>query len=535
MADRKRTLRCAIYTRKSSEEGLEQDFNSLDAQREACEAYVASQKSEGWALLRDHYDDGGFSGGTLERPALQQLLADIEDGRVDVIVVYKIDRLSRSLMDFAKLVEVFDRKGVTFVSVTQAFNTTTSMGRLTLNILLSFAQFEREVTGERIRDKIAASKKKGLWMGGFVPFGYNANERTLAINESEAAIVRSLFDLYLEHGTVPTLEAEAARRGYATRRRDVASGKSMGGRPFSRGHLYKILTNPLYIGIIEHKGVHHRGQHPALIDSATWDAVQERLRANTQGGKRIRGNVKESALLAGLLFDEDGHALRSTHTVKRGRRYRYYATQPADGDKPPFRLSASEIEPVVLHQIRAFLEQPARLVDALDLSRATPDTLNSVIAAGQSLAETLQVSTGQRDLLVELIDRVTVGEDALLIALNQEGSGRAPRRRRAHHRATPPPSSFRHRCASRVAVWRHGSSLRATRPSPPALPTRSSSAPSRVATPGSKTSPAAAPAPSSRSPTARASPTATSSAFSTLPSCRPPSSRTSSTGGSRRT
>ena len=293
MADRKKTLRCAVYTRKSSEEGLEQDFNSLHAQREACEAYVASQKSEGWALLRDHYDDGGFSGGTLERPALQQLLADIEDGRVDVIVVYKIDRLSRSLMDFAKLVEVFDRKGVTFVSVTQAFNTTTSMGRLTLNILLSFAQFEREVTGERIRDKIAASKKKGLWMGGFVPFGYNANERTLAINESEAAIVRSLFDLYLEHGTVPTLEAEAARRGYATRRRDVASGKSMGGRPFSRGHLYKILTNPLYIGIIEHKGVHHRGQHPALIDSATWDAVHERLRANTQGGKRIRGNVKE--------------------------------------------------------------------------------------------------------------------------------------------------------------------------------------------------------------------------------------------------
>ena len=424
MSDRKRTLRCAVYTRKSSEEGLEQDFNSLDAQREACEAYIASQKSEGWALLRGQYDDGGFSGGTLERPALQQLLADIEDSRVDVIVVYKIDRLSRSLMDFAKLVEVFDRKDVTFVSVTQAFNTTTSMGRLTLNILLSFAQFERELTGERIRDKIAASKKKGLWMGGFIPFGYDAHNRTLVINEPEAATVRTLFDLYLQHGTVPALEAEAARRGYVTRHRELGSGKSTGGRPFSRGHLYKILTNPLYIGEIEHKGTRYHGQHPAIIDQATWDAVQSRLRANTQGGKRTRANIKDPSLLAGLLFDDTGRRLIASHAVKSGRRYRYYASAPGDAGlegSPAMRISAPEIEPVILHQVTSFLRQTTRLIDELGLQQQTPDSTKRIMEVAERLATELETTRGadQRAILGDLVGRVTVAADSLVIELNR--------------------------------------------------------------------------------------------------------------------
>jgi len=416
-----RTKRCAIYTRKSSEEGLEQSFNSLDAQREACEAYIRSQQHEGWTVLPQHYDDGGYSGGTMDRPALKQLLADIEAGTVDIIVTYKVDRLTRALTDFARIIETLDKHGVSFVSVTQQFSTTNSMGRLTLNVLLSFAQYERELTGERIRDKIAASKRKGMWMGGFVPLGYSANDRTLAVNETEAELVRTIFGLYLELGTVPAVEAELLRRSVVSPTRVTASGKIRGGRPFSRGHLFKLVSNPIYIGQIAHKGVRHRGQHPAIIDQTTWDAVQQRLEANTQGGKRTRSNVKESALLAGLLFDEAGHALRSTHTVKHGRRYRYYTTQPDDGDKAPFRLSASEIEPVVVHQVRAFLEQPARLIDALALTNAAPDALNSVIAAGRSLADTLQASADQRDPLSDLIDRVTVGEDALLIALNREG------------------------------------------------------------------------------------------------------------------
>ena len=269
-----RSLRCAIYTRKSSEEGLEQDFNSLHAQREACEAYIASQKQEGWKPLPDAYDDGGFSGGSMERPALQALLADIGAGRVDVVVVYKVDRLTRSLTDFAKIVEVFDAHGVSFVSVTQQFNTTSSMGRLTLNVLLSFAQFEREVTGERIRDKIAASKKKGLWMGGFVPIGYVAKDRTLVVNEAEAAKVREIFRLYLEHRCVRRVQAELDRLKVTTSRYVAKTGKVSGGVPFSRGHLYRILSNPIYVGEIGHKEARYPGQHPAIIDRETWDSVQ---------------------------------------------------------------------------------------------------------------------------------------------------------------------------------------------------------------------------------------------------------------------
>src|SRR5438552_3120505 len=266
--------RCAIYTRKSSEEGLEQEFNSLQAQCEACEAYIRSQRHEGWISARTRYDDGGFSGGNMERPALQRLLADIQASRIDIIVVYKVDRLTRSLADFARLVEIFDTQGVSFVSVTQQFNTTSSMGRLTLNVLLSFAQFEREVTGERIRDKIAASKKKGMWMGGLVPLGYDLRDHELVINPAGAEMIRTLFRLYRELGTVRRVKEAADRLGLVTKQRQQRSGRLTGGEPFTRGHLYKILSNPLYIGEIEHKGVQYPGQHPPLIDGATWDAVQ---------------------------------------------------------------------------------------------------------------------------------------------------------------------------------------------------------------------------------------------------------------------
>jgi site-specific DNA recombinase len=278
----KKRLRCAIYTRKSSEEGLEQEFNSLDAQREACEAYIKSQKSEGWSALTLRYDDGGYSGGNLDRPALLQLLRDIKGHKIDVVVVYKIDRLTRSLMDFSKIVEVFDAHKVSFVSVTQQFNTTTSMGRLTLNVLLSFAQFEREVTGERIRDKIAASKQKGMWMGGNVPFGYDAKDRTLIIKAGEDETVRTIFRLYLELGNVRLVEAKAKELGIRSKVRLGTKGRAQGNAAFSRGYIYKILSNPIYAGLIAHRGKTYPGQHEAIIDRKTWERVQQRLADNSQ-------------------------------------------------------------------------------------------------------------------------------------------------------------------------------------------------------------------------------------------------------------
>src|ERR1700736_2317911 len=278
--------RCAIYTRKSSEEGLEQEFNSLQAQCEACEAYIRSQRHEGWASARTRYDDGGCSGGNMERPALQRLLADIQAGRIDIIVVYNVDRLPRSLADFARLVEIFDAQGVSFVSVTQQFNTTSSMGRLTLNVLLSFAQFEREVTGERIRDKIAASKKKGMWMGGNVPLGYDASERTLIVNRAEAETVRYIFALYRELRCVRRVKEEADRLGLRTKRSMTAKGTERGDKPFSRGHLYGLLSNPVYIGQIAYKGQLYPGQHRALIDTETWTIVRDQLTTNATNHRR---------------------------------------------------------------------------------------------------------------------------------------------------------------------------------------------------------------------------------------------------------
>jgi len=327
MAEKARTrakrTRCAIYTRKSSDEGLEQEFNSLHAQREACDAYIASQRHEGWHGLAAHYDDGGFSGGTMDRPALQRLLGDIRAGKVDVVVVYKIDRLTRSLFDFAKIVEAFDAHSVSFVSVTQAFNTTTSMGRLTLNVLLSFAQFEREVTSERIRDKIAASKQKGMWMGGAVPLGYDAVNRKLKINAEEAKMVRLLSTLYLKLGSVRALQAECDRLGLKTKERTLLDGRRIGGKALSHGHLYLILSNRLYIGRIPHKGRSYEGEHDAIIDAETWDKVQAQLAANA-GRKRGRTSSKHPSLLAGLLFTAEGSPFTPSHAVNHGRRYRYY-------------------------------------------------------------------------------------------------------------------------------------------------------------------------------------------------------------------
>jgi site-specific DNA recombinase len=373
-------VRCAIYTRKSSEEGLEQDFNSLHAQREACAAYVLSQASEGWVLNADEYDDGGISGGTLERPALQRLLDDVADGKVHIIVVYKVDRLTRSLLDFAKLVERFDKAGVSFVSITQSFNTTTSMGRLTLNMLLSFAQFEREVTAERIRDKIAASKAKGMWMGGTPPLGYAKNERSLRIVETEAAFVRDVFARYLELGTVRRLVEDLAARGITSPVRTLASGRQTGGGPLGRGQLYYLLSNPIYLGLIRHRDKTYPGLHLPIIDAATWDAVQARLADNTQGTERVR--IHRPSLLAGLVQDEAGGALIASHASKAGSgkgvggrvRYRYYISPPVHNgltsNKPSTRIPARELENAVIMRLAAALADPVDLAVSLgaDLS-----------------------------------------------------------------------------------------------------------------------------------------------------------------------
>src|SRR5436305_3115758 len=362
---RTKAFRCAIYTRKSSEEGLEQDFNSLHAQRESCDAYIKSQKREGWMALRTLYDDGGYSGGSMERPALQRLLGDIPSKAVNVVVVYKVDRLTRSLADFAKIVEIFDAAGVSFVSVTQQFNTTTSMGRLTLNVLLSFAQFEREVTGERIRDKIAASKQKGMWMGGWVPIGYDRKDRTLIINEAEAKTVRTIFELFLKLRNVRKLQAELARLKLRTKRYPTSTGKILGGLPFSRGHIYRILSNPLYIGEIAHKDIRHAGQHPSIVDRQTWDEVNALL-GNNRRAHRDRTKAGYANLLAGLIYDEAGRRFVSSHTTKNGRRYLYYITSDGSGRNPAppgqakTRLPSADLDADVLSAFQKFLtDKPA--------------------------------------------------------------------------------------------------------------------------------------------------------------------------------
>ncbi len=378
-------IRCAIYTRKSSDEGLDQAFNSLDAQYEACTAYVASQKHEGWVLARDRFNDGGVSGGTLDRPALQNLLSEIDAGRIGMIVVYKIDRLTRSLADFAKLVERFDAAGCSFVSVTQAFNTASSMGRLTLNVLLSFAQFEREVTAERIRDKIAASKKQGMWMGGLPPLGYDPhpdpNLRELVANPAEAETVRMLFRLQDALRSLRAVTDEAGRLGLRSKRRTFASGRIQGGGPLSRGQIHHILVNPVYLGKIRHKDRLWPGRHPAIVDAALWDSVQKKLQHDA---RRARGRATgtEAAPLTGKLRDETGDRLTPTHCNKAGRRHRYYISNRLVSGGPGatgWRLPGSRLEQALCTLIADHL---ARLVRDQQIL-ALPD-----LRAGTALLDT---------------------------------------------------------------------------------------------------------------------------------------------------
>ena len=391
-------VRCAIYTRKSSDEGLDQAFNSLDAQREACEAYVRSQKHEGWSVLSQTYDDGGVSGGTLERPALRKLLEDIEAGRVDMVVVYKIDRLTRSLADFAKLVEQLDAAGASFVSVTQQFNTSTSMGRLTLNVLLSFAQFEREVTAERIRDKIAASKKKGMWMGGFVPLGYDKTDRGLVINDAEAETVRTLFESYLDAGNVRGLKSFADEQGLKTKRHQFTTGITHGGVNFSRGRLYHLLTNPIYIGQIRHRDQVHEGLHAPIIDQDLWDKVQAHLERN-RIVRKARRNAASVSPLAGKLFDEEGRRLTPSHANKHGRRYRYYLLK--DSEASGWRLPAAEIETAVS---QALANDPAfrmahQIADTGNAGEVLTDLVERVEIAAEELRIHCDTPDGQSILV----------------------------------------------------------------------------------------------------------------------------------------
>lgn len=400
----RKRLRCAVYTRKSTEDGLEQDFNSLDAQREACNAYVASQRHEGWEPVPDLYDDGGFSGGTMERPALKQLLAEIEVGRVDIIVVYKVDRLTRSLADFARIVDILDRKGASFVSVTQSFNTTSSMGRLTLNVLLSFAQFEREVTGERIRDKIAASKARGMWMGGPVPLGYDVSERRLVVNAGEAQVVRHLFTRYAELGSIGNLVDELAVQMYRTKRRTYRDGRIIGGIAFGKGMLAILLKNRLYAGEVVHRGICYPGQHDAIIPAELFDRVQAIFAVNRR--ERLEGKrSKHPSLLTGLLTDPAGRPMGPVSTAKGSRRYRYYVSRIEPGtDQGEFaRVAAGPIE----HMVTAMIDrQLCRNMSASDMANPPSPSDPAVVSA-----------IDQRRKLLGVGARVQVLRDRVIVTL----------------------------------------------------------------------------------------------------------------------
>ncbi|MEN0653993.1 MULTISPECIES: recombinase family protein [Hyphobacterium] len=434
---RRPVIRCAVYTRKSSEEGLDQDFNSLDAQFEACAAYVASQKGKGWKLIPERYDDGGISGGTMERPGVQRLIGDIEAGRIDMIVVYKIDRLTRSLSDFAKLVDRLDAASCSFVSVTQAFNTSTSMGRLTLNVLLSFAQFEREVTGERIRDKIAASKKKGMWMGGMVPLGYDVDpdpaKRGLVINEAEAAHIAKIYRLYDRHECLRTVTAKAEAVGIRAKTRQFKSGQAYGGQPLGHGQIHFILTNPIYAGRIKHKAEIYDGQHAAIIDDALWQRVQAKLQAHA-AKPRVRDSTTgklrephERSPLAGKLYDETGDRLTPSHTKSSSKagskRIRYYVSrrlmQAQSKDPSGWRLPALKLERAVSNAIAAHLakhgDQLLREPDAIALYQV------------QRQVRELHARLLKRDetLLRALPNTITVSANTLAIELDRDALAKA--------------------------------------------------------------------------------------------------------------
>ncbi len=424
-------IRCAIYTRKSSEDGLEQRFNSLDAQYEACAAYIASQKAEGWVLSPERYDDGGISGGTMERPGLQRLLADIDRGAVDQILVYKIDRLTRSLADFAKMVDRLDAAGTSFVSVTQSFNTATSMGRLTLNMLLSFAQFEREVTAERIRDKIAASKKKGLWMGATVPLGYAADGRSLKITEPDAEVIRTIYDLYLKHRNVRLVKEAVDARHLKTPVRTLVSGRLKGGAAFSYGHIHYILTNPVYAGRIRHHAKVYPGQHEPLIKPEVWDGIQEQLRSDSAKDrtftKRNRSGARKSVSpLAGKIFDQTGDRLTPSHSKSaKGRRLRYYVSHrlvrgTAPRDPSGWRLPAPELEQRVAVLIRQHMDSPdfrsGVIADAsTDEIAALGEKLNSLSGNGSSAADASGIA------LLALIERIDIAPGEIRISISADG------------------------------------------------------------------------------------------------------------------
>ncbi len=443
-----RFRRCAVYTRKSSDEGLEQSFNSLDAQREACEAYIASQKHEGWKLVTTAYDDRGLSGGTMNRPALQRLLCDITAGRVDVVVVYKVDRLTRSLADFAKLTDLLDSAGASFVSVTQAFNTSTSMGRLTLNVLLSFAQFEREVAGERIRDKIAASKKRGMWMGGMPPLGYDVCDKQLVVNESEAKSVQTIFESYVKLGTVAKLKAAMDAQGVVSKVR-IIKGKTTGGVPISRNGYHTILKCPLYRGMIHHKGELYPGNHKSIISEELWDQVQARLDANgsrvtganaassSQGQPSKQGSAqaKLSHLLTGILFDGSGGRLSPSHSTKlvkgtrsrggRTRRYDYYVSaslvrgRSAGGHgnsrQDTMRLSAPQLDSLVMDAVRNHLADDT-WTTGLTLDSTSVKMVRQIVEAARRACTNLQPQN-----IRALLHRVIIQPDAIEVTLRPEG------------------------------------------------------------------------------------------------------------------
>jgi len=410
--------RCAIYTRKSTEDGLEQAFNSLDAQREACAAYITSQRHEGWLLVSDLYDDGGFSGGSMERPGLKRLLGNIEAGRVDVIVVYKVDRLTRSLADFAKIVDVLDARGASFVSITQASNTTTSMGRLTFNVLLSFAQFEREVTGERIRDKIAASKKKGLWMGGPVPLGYDVQDRKLVVNEAEAETVRQLMQRYLDHGSAKALLATLWAERVRTKVQVFTSGPHRGGIAFGRGSLLHVLKNRIYRGEIVHKGIAYPGEHPAIVPDDLWERVQRRL-AERVRARRLGSGAEHPSLLVGLLRDSEDRPMSPSHAVKGPKRYRYYITHEAhvSPNRSAQRIAAHDVEQIVTARLGSYLgDSAARLGEQPDTDAAIASGMVDATAASLN-ALTSGTPVERRAVVLDLVETITLYHERVDIAL----------------------------------------------------------------------------------------------------------------------
>jgi len=417
MADK--LLRCAVYTRKSTEDGLEQEFNSLDAQYEACAAYALSQRHEGWVVTKERYDDGGFSGGNLQRPGLKRLLEDVKAGKIDIILLYKIDRLTRSLTDFSKIVEVLDEAGASFVSITQSFNTTTSMGRLTLNMLLSFAQFEREVTGERIRDKIAASKKKGIWMGGPVPLGYEVRERKLVVNKDQAEQVRHIMRRYLALHSVPALADELTRAGYRTKVQHRVSGPHRGGCIYRRGTLYHLLSNRIYRGFIVHHGQAYPGEHEPIVDQELWDAVQSCLTNNASGSSR-RLTHRHPSLLIGKVIDGEGRAMSPSHATKSRKRYRYYVTRPdqVDGTRA-WRVSAHDLEQLVCSNVAERLIDQQFVMGIAGSGDA--EQLQSAINEADIMAATLRSGSTQAkaELLSALLRQVRLHEDRIEVEVDQ--------------------------------------------------------------------------------------------------------------------